>query len=110
MTNNGSEWVNVIYASALSLAAVALGTLIRYSHTARRHGTKIDWTRLKYEGPAVIGLAIVAGPLSEYIHTTFGVSQGVLYATCVTLGYAGPRVFDFLGEIMEKKKDDKNDD
>lgn len=99
------DWLNTVYASAVSLGAVALGTMIRYSHAARRHGTKIQWGRLKYEGFAVVGLAIVAGPVSEYVHTTFGVTQGVTATTCIILGYLGPTVFDRFGGLLEKKGD-----
>lgn len=97
-----TDWLATVYASAVSLGGVALGTLIRYSHAARRHGTKIDWSRLRYEGFAVVGLAIIAGPLSEYVRTAFGVSQGVSAATCITLGYLGPKIFDILGGLLEK--------
>ena len=96
-----SDWLTTIYATAVSLGSVALGTLIRYSHEARRKGTNLPWGRLKYEGPAIIGLTIIAGPLSEYVHSTFGVSQGVVAATCVTLGYLGPAVFDRIGRLLE---------
>lgn len=103
-----SDLFATIYASAVSLGAVALGTLIRYSHAARRNGTGIPWGRLKYEGFAVVGLAIVAGPVSEYVHSTFGVTQGVTATTCIILGYLGPAVFDRFGSLLEKK-DDKDD-
>lgn len=103
-----SDLFATIYASIISLAAVTLGTLIRYSHAARRDGTNIPWGRFKYEGFAVVGLAIVAGPVSEYVHTTFGVTQGVTATTCIILGYLGPAVFDRLGGLLEKK-DSKDD-
>jgi hypothetical protein len=106
-----SSWVSTVYSAAVSLGAVALGTLIRYSHAARRHGTDIPWARLKYEGFAVVGLSIIAGPVSEYVHSTFGVTQGVTATTCIILGYLGPAVFDKFGNILEKKdgKDGKDD-
>ena len=97
-----SAIVDWLLATAISLGAVSLGTLIRYSHAARRAGTKIDWKRLRYEAPTIIGLTIVAAPLSQYLKATFNVDQGVTAATCVSLGYLGTRIFDYFSKIMEK--------
>lgn len=105
MEDPASDLWNTVYATAASLASVTLGVLIRYSHKARRTGTKIDWKRLRYEVPTILGLAIIAGPLSEYVRASFGVNQGVTAATCICCGYLGTRVLDIVGSWLEKPGD-----
>ena len=105
MNENSGDWLPTIYATAISLASVALGTVIRYFHQARRNRTKIDFRRLAYEVPTIIGLTIVAVPVSEYVRTTFAVEQGVMATTCLCLGYIGTRILDVFAKFLEEKPD-----
>lgn len=104
-----AELLDWAAATAISAGAVSLGTLIRYSHAARRAGTKIDWGRLfRYEIWTILGLTVIAVPVSQYLQATFEVEHGITAATCVSLGYLGTRVFDFFSKWMEAagEKDD----
>ena len=107
MTENDNGWISFAITTATSMGAVALGTLIRYFHQARHKGTKVQWARLKYEAPTVVGLTIVAVPVARYLSKTFAVEEGVLAATCLCLGYVGTRILDLFPQFLEKETKDE---
>lgn len=100
MSNDG--WQATIWAALISLAAAALGVLIRYAHIAQQD--EINWWKLRLEVPTVVGMAIIAVPVSEYLTSTFGIHQGVVAAVCVCLGYLGPSSLMLLGSWLTGKK------
>jgi len=106
MTEPGSDWFAVAYATVISLCSVSLGVVTRYSHKARRLAEKIDWKRLRYELPTIVGLTIITGPVSAYVKSNFGVNEGVTAATAFCLGYLGTRFLDIVANFLEKKKDE----
>lgn len=104
MNEAPTDWLATILAAAISLGSAGLGVVIRYAHIAQR--ATVDWSKLKYEIPTVIGMALVAVPISEYITSAFAVNHGVISAVCVLLGYLGPSAFGLLGSWITKGKND----
>lgn len=98
------DWISTFWVMFVALGASGLGVVMRYAHIAQR--STVDWWKLKFEIPAVVGLAIVSVPLSEYVTSAFGVHQGVVAAVCVCLGYLGPSALMLLGGWITKGKAD----
>lgn len=103
-----TEWAAWAWSTALSLGSVALGTLAKYFHVASRHEKPVAWRRMLLEAPTVAGMALAAGPLSEYVATNYGVHQGVTAALCFLLGYLSTNILDAVETWIERrgKRDD----
>lgn len=101
------DWLGTLYAGAISLAAVTLGVVARYTHKARRTATKIDWRRMRYEAPTIVGLTLVTGPTAAYLSAAFAVNEGVTAATAFCLGYLGTRVLDAIWRVAAEAEKDK---
>jgi UDP-N-acetylmuramyl pentapeptide phosphotransferase/UDP-N-acetylglucosamine-1-phosphate transferase len=110
------EWKESILGVLLALGAAALGVLMRYAHEANINRSKIEWSRLLYEIPTIVGMTIVAVPISDYLATNYGVSHGVVAAVCLFSGYIGTRLLDLVADLIDHfaqsrdKTDGKNKD
>lgn len=102
MTEDGDGLWATIWAAMISLAASGVGVLIRYAHIAQQD--KVNWWKLRFEIPTVIGMAIISAPVSEYLTGAFGVHQGVVAAVCVCLGYLGPSSLMVLGAWLTGRR------
>lgn len=96
------EWKDTILGGLMSLGAAALGVLMRYFHEASLNRSSVDWGRLYYEGPTVLGMTVIAIPVSDYLATHYGVSHGVVAAVCLFSGYIGTRLLDLVADLIER--------
>lgn len=98
-----SDWAAWAWSTALSLASVALGTLAKYFHVAARREAAVDWRRFYLETPTIIGGALIAGPLSEYVANNYGVHQGLSASLCFLLGYLSTNILDAVQTWIERR-------